>query len=150
MWIRDVLAWVGGSEAILGMQLEHGKYCTLSPNLGLGAEKIGQKSWPPLKSHGKNPKVCFWMYFAILSTMAALKFYKNYCESDYQICQVWVSCTVVLAADVFALIFVSACYGCIATLRSIHPTKLLDVASMMCAIGKSTLLAKVLSQVNIT
>ncbi len=66
----------------------------LSPNPGLGADFLGQKSWPSLKSRGKNPKVRFSTYFAILNTMAGLKFSKNYCGSHYKNCRVWLSDTV--------------------------------------------------------
>jgi len=70
----------------------------LSPNPGLGADFLGQKSWPSLKSRGKNPKVRFSMYFAILNTMAGLNFSKNYRGSHYKNCRVWLSDTVVLVS----------------------------------------------------
>ena len=50
--------------------------------------------WSPKKGCGKPLKVRFWMYFAILNTVAGLKIAKNYCGSYYKNCQVWLSGTV--------------------------------------------------------
>ncbi len=67
------------------------------PKSGVRYQYFGPKKLAILKSRGKNPKVWFSTYFAILNIMVGLKLSKNYCGSHYKNCQVWLSSTVVLA-----------------------------------------------------